>query len=78
MDDTKKMLQAIIHGQNSLKQSLEKKIDQVHGEVKGLRGELHTVDMNLTRRIDAIGKAVAYLEDDAPKLTPNLPPQFLT
>ena len=66
MDDTKKMLQAIIHGQNSLQQSLEKKIDQVHVEVKELRGQLHTVDNNLTKRIDVIGKAVAYLEDDAP------------
>ena len=58
------MLQAIIYGQNSLKQSLEKKIDLVHGEVKDLREDLSTINENLTRRLDAIGKAVAYLEDD--------------
>lgn len=52
MDDTKKMLQAIIHGQNALKQELINKIDKV--------------DRKLTKRLDNIDGQLAYLEDDAP------------
>ncbi len=59
MDDTKKMLQAIIHGQNSLKQELVTKIDK-------LDSKIDQVEKRLTNRINALGKQLAYLEDDAP------------
>lgn len=70
MDDTQKMLQAIIHGQNSLKQELLNKIDKVDeklsNKIDGMDKRLTEVEKRLTKRLDKIGKQVAYLEDDAP------------
>ncbi len=70
MDDTKKMLQAIIHGQNSLKQELVTKIDKLDeklsSRIDGVEDKLDNVEKRLTGRIDALGKQLAYLEDDAP------------
>ena len=77
MDDTKKMLQAIISGQNALKQELVVKIDKwgekLDGRIDGLEGRIDTLEErvvkvgnNLTKRIDKIGKQLAYLEDDSP------------
>jgi hypothetical protein len=66
MDDTRKMLQAIINGQNALKQDLVKRIDQVVTEVKGVKEDLRLVEKKLTVRIDRVGKSLAYLEEDAP------------
>ena len=70
MNDTQKMLQAIIHGQNALKQELSTKIDKVEqklgGKIDSLGVKLNHVDKNLTDRIDRIGKQLAYLEDDTP------------
>ena len=66
MNDTQKMLQAIIHGQNALKQELVGKIDKVDQKVDKLGQELKRVEKNLTGRIDKIGRQLAYLEDDAP------------
>lgn len=69
MDDTQKMLQAILHGQNSLKQELVNKIDKVDQKVDKLDVKLDKVEENLTKRIDKLGKQLAYLEDDAPTRT---------
>ena len=66
MDDTKKMLRAIINGQTTLKQELVNKINQVDQKVDNLREELHTFRKDLTNRVDRLGKSLAYLEDDAP------------
>ena len=70
MNDTQKMLQAIIHGQNTLKQELVTKIDKVDKKVEGLgdrlEGKIDSVEKNLTGRIDELGKQLAYLEDDTP------------
>ncbi len=77
MNDTQKMLQAIINGQSTLKGELLKKIDQVDKKVDGLAenlgGKIDKLDKKidivgkrLTTRLDKIGKQVAYLEDDAP------------
>ena len=77
MNDTQKMLQAIIHGQNSLKQELVIKIDKLDsklggridgldGRIDGLEGRIDQVEKNLTERLDKIGRQLAYLEDDAP------------
>lgn len=67
MDDTQKMLQVIIHGQNSLKQELVTKIDKVEkklgGDIESIDQKLNTlekkmdgVEKRLTKRIDKIGK----------------------
>lgn len=66
MNDTQKMLQAIINGQSTLKQELLSKIDKVDQKVDGLDVKLDKVEKNLTERIDKLGKQLAYLEDDTP------------
>lgn len=77
MDDTTKMLQAILNGQNALKQELMSKIDKLDRkltgridnlEVKidGVEKNLKKVEKNLTARMDKIGMQLAYAEDDTP------------
>ena len=66
MNDTQKMLQAIINGQSTLKQELLSKIDKVDLKVDKLDEKLDKVEKNLTQRIDKLGKQLAYLEDDTP------------
>ena len=77
MDDTKKMLRAIINGQSAMKsellgeiQNVEKKLSAEIGNLKtdlgGLRRETKEGFEKLTRRIDKIGLQVARLEDDTP------------
>ncbi len=73
MNDTQKMLQAIINGQSTLKGELlskidkvDRKVDKLGGAVEGLDGKIDRVEKNLTERMDKLGKQLAYLEDDAP------------
>lgn len=73
MDDTQKMLKAIINGQSSLKEDLLKQIKKVDeevgglkNEVNGLRRELRSGLKSVNQRIDKLGGQLAYLEDDAP------------
>ena len=70
MDDTQKMLQAIINGQSSSKIEILSKIDKLDGKlsgrIDGLEGRIDKVEKNLTTRIDKVGRQLAYLEDDTP------------
>lgn len=66
MNDTQKMLQAIINGQTTLKGELLAKIDKVDQKVDRLDEKLDKVEKNLTSRIDKLGRQLAYLEDDTP------------
>lgn len=70
MNETQKMLRAIINGQSVLKQELSSKIDKVDKKVDALGerldGKIDGIEKNLTERLDKIGKQLAYLEDDAP------------
>lgn len=66
MNDTQKMLQAIINGQSAIKQELSGKIDKIDQKVDKLSEKLDQVEKNLTGRIDKIGKQLAYLKDDTP------------
>lgn len=70
MDDTKKMLRAIINGQSSMKSELLTKIDKVDkkltGRVDGLGKKVDIGFRKVNNRIDKLGKSLAYLEDDAP------------
>lgn len=66
MNDTQKMLQAIINGQSAIKQELSGKIDRIDQKVDRLDEKLDKVEKNLTGRIDKLGKQLAYLEDDTP------------
>lgn len=63
MDDTKKMLRMLINGQSLMKSELLTKID---GVKKELSSEMKGSEVRLTKRIDKLGKSLAYLEDDAP------------
>lgn len=61
-----KILQAILNGQSTTNE----KIDKLDRKVDTLRTELKTeikeAEKRLTKRIDGIGKSLAYLEDDTP------------
>ncbi len=73
VDNTLKMLQAILKGQEALKQELTvqmnkleqklgERIDKVEIRLKGVEEGLKAA----ITRIDKIGKQLAYLEDDTP------------
>lgn len=70
MNDTQKMLQAIINGQSAIKQELSTKIDKLDeklsNKIDNVEDRLNKVEKNLTGRIDVLGKQLAYLEDDTP------------
>ena len=66
MNDTQKMLQAIINGQSALKQELSGKIDKVDQKVDRLGERLEGRIDGVEKRLDKIGKQLAYLEDDTP------------
>lgn len=73
MDETKKMLQAVINGQSALKEELLNKIqdvnlkvEKVNSKVDGLQKEMREGFEKVNTRLDTIGKALASLEDDAP------------
>jgi chromosome segregation ATPase len=73
MDDTQKMLRAIINGQSAMKselltkiESVDNKVDSLDKKVNDLDKKIDKVEKNLTGRIDKIGLQLANLEDDAP------------
>jgi septal ring factor EnvC (AmiA/AmiB activator) len=77
MDDTKVMLRAIINGQSALKQELAADIEKLRlelkEEIKNVRQDIAAhqqetkkADTGLTKRLDKLGRQLAYLEDDAP------------
>ena len=66
MDDTKKMLRAVINGQSAMKEELLGEIRKVDKKVDKLDTKIDGVEKRLTKRIDRLGKQLAYLEDDAP------------
>lgn len=77
MDDTKKMLRAIINGQVAFKQELVGRMDKLEGKLVGrmdklednmekFRLEVKQEFKKTNSRIDKVGRATAYLEDDTP------------
>ena|SRR5258706_2905231 len=70
MDEIKKMLHAVINAQSSLRQDLFGEIGELRKEMNGrfdkVEANAAKVEKSLTRRLDMIGKSVAYLEDDTP------------
>ena len=70
MDDTKKMLQAIINGQSAMKGELINKIDGVERNfgtrIDKLEGGVDKGFKQVGKRIDKLGTQLAYLDDDAP------------
>ncbi|MEO5886519.1 MAG: hypothetical protein ABIQ77_02555 [Anaerolineales bacterium] len=55
MDDTNKMLRAIINGQSVMKSELLGEIRKIDKKVDGLGKKLDHVEKRLTERIDKIG-----------------------
>ncbi|MEK7616638.1 MAG: hypothetical protein AAB414_01135 [Patescibacteria group bacterium] len=70
MNNTQKMLQAIINGQSTFRQEVLSKIDKLDKKITGveerLGDKIDSVEKNLTKRIDKLGRQLAYLEDDTP------------
>src|SRR5438132_428092 len=73
VDNTQKMLRIIINGQSAFKQEFLGRIDKLDRRMFGLEGKMVSLDekidrveKNLTKRLDKIGKQLAYLEDDTP------------
>ena len=67
MDDTQKMLKALIKGQTNLSNKiveLSVNIDNVHREVQDLRTETKDGFKKVNDRIDTLGKSLAYLEKE--------------
>ena len=66
MDDTQKMLRAIINGQSAMKSELLTKIDSLENKVDKGFENVNKEFKKVHERIDKLGKSLAYLEDDAP------------
>lgn len=60
-DDTHKMLQLVLDGQNKIRKDIINLDDKLTDQIK-------TVDTKLTKRIDKLGTQIANLEDDAPTI----------
>lgn len=73
MDDTNKMLRAIMNGQSAMKAELlgkieiiDEKIDRLDKKIDSVKLELKNDLKKLTKRINVIGLSEARLEDDTP------------
>lgn len=66
MDDTQKMLRAIINGLSAFKQEVLARFNKTDQKIESLDKKIDRVEQNLTARIDKIGLQLAYLEDDTP------------
>lgn len=68
MNDTQttKMLQAILNGQSSTNQRIDKLDKKVDALKTDLKTEIKGVEKRLAKRINSIGRSLAYLEDDTP------------
>lgn len=70
MNDIQKMFQTIINNQSAFRQEMLKKFKEMDEKFTekfdSLREEMHKIEINLTQRINNIGKQTAYLEDDTP------------
>ncbi|EKD90833.1 MAG: hypothetical protein ACD_30C00081G0004 [uncultured bacterium] len=70
MNDIQKMLRAIINGQSAFRQEVLSRINNLDLKIdklgERLEGKIDSIEAKLTKRLDIIGKQLAYLEDDAP------------
>lgn len=73
MDETQKMLRAIINGQSSIRsdlmgeiKKLDKKFDKLNHELQEFKKEAKQDHKETHKRIDRLGLQIAELEDDAP------------
>ncbi len=70
MDEVKKMFQTLVNGQSSLKQEILKELKKVNTRIdavdSGLRTDMKKGFTKIVKRLDVIGKTVAFLEEDTP------------
>ena len=66
MDDVKKMFRTIVNGQSVMKQELLVKIEGVDKKIAILSKETKEGFKKVNKRLDMIGKSIAFLEDDSP------------
>lgn len=63
MEELKKILQAFINSQNAFNQKIMKELKDVK---EGLSKKIDDSEARLSKRVDALGRQIAYLEDDTP------------
>lgn len=68
MDDTKTMLRSIINGQSSMKSELLTEIKKLNKRVNSFETKMDEGFKEVNKRVDKLGKSLAYLEDDAPTI----------
>lgn len=68
VNDTNKILRAVLNGQSAMKSELLTKIGGLDKKIDGLDKKIDGVEERLTKRIDKIGLTLASLEDDAPTI----------
>lgn len=59
IDDIQKMLRTIINGQNSFRQEVLNKFDQIESKFDGLEKIFDRFERNLTKRLDEVDKQLA-------------------
>lgn len=65
-DDLKKMLVSVANGQSAMKQELLKEIKELRDQLTEHKIETREGFEQVNKRIDILGKQLAYLEDDTP------------
>jgi hypothetical protein len=66
MDEVKKMFRTIVNGQSAIKQELLSEIKKVDNKVDKLETKVDVGFKKVIKRLDIIGKTVAFIEDDTP------------
>ena len=65
MNDIQKMLRAIINGQSAFRQEVLSRINNLDLKIdklgERLEGKIDSIEAKLTKRLDIIGKQLAYL-----------------
>lgn len=64
--EEKKILKAIANLSTTLRTEIIKNREKSDKDKEELKGLIERVEKKLTKRLDMIGKSVAYLEDDTP------------
>ncbi len=66
--EVKKMLQAIINGQSSLRGDMVQRDEKREKQIEAFKEETKEAFKKVHKRLDMIGKSVAFLEDNLPAI----------
>lgn len=65
MEEIKNMLKAFMNSQSAFNQKIEKELSDVKDIISK---KIADSERRLTKRIDSIGKSLAYIEEDTPTM----------